>query len=68
MSKIGSESLRNCWPARRQKMLRARYACPVCQFRFTFDCLVNGPRVPSHTAPQSAGVCSGTGNLLTRRK
>ena len=56
------------WITRRQKMRRARYACPRCGWRFTFDCLVDGPRTPTHTAPGLAGVCSGTGQVLTGAK
>lgn len=54
------------WQTRRQKMRGAHYGCPNCSKRFTWQCLVNGPYVPSHTAPGHAGECSGTGKVLVR--
>lgn len=66
MSERSSAILKASWPARRQKMASARYACPRCQTWFTFQCLVDGPRVPMHAVPKSTVSCSGVGELLVR--
>lgn len=63
-----SKAQATAWITRRQKMRRARYACPRCGWRFTFDCLVNGPLTPIHAAPGLVGDCSGTGMVLTRAR
>lgn len=56
------------WPARRQRMKRARYACPMCKTRFTWDQLLTGPKTPIHPDPSLAADCRGVGQCLEKAR